>query len=69
MKKYKISYYFDGYGEAFVEAKNEEEARDKFYEGDADFDSGTEEGQDYCSNEWGDTYNIETVEEIKKSDY
>jgi hypothetical protein len=56
MKNYKINYYFDGRGEAFVEAKNEEEARDKFFGGEVDFES---------ENEWGDTYNIETVEEIK----
>jgi len=54
LKRYKIKYFFDGYGEGFVEAKNEEEARDKFFDGDTDLISEAE---------WGENYNIDMIEQ------
>ena len=51
--KYKVRYYFDGSGEATIEAKTEKEARDKFYNGYWESD---EEG--------GDTYEVDTIEKI-----
>jgi hypothetical protein len=53
--KYKIKYFFDGYGEVEVEADNEEEAREMFFSGEVDFD---------IDKEWGDDYSIERIEEI-----
>lgn len=55
IKKFKIKYYFDGNGEIEVDAKNEEEARDKFIDGDCDYKT---------ENEWGESYIIDKVEEI-----
>ena len=55
-KRYKITYYFDGKGEIEFLAKDEENAREKFYDGDWDGNKETE---------WGDTYNIDEVEELK----
>jgi len=54
MPKYLIKYYFDGEGEVEVKAKSKEEARDKFFEGDW-------QGEE---KEWGDTYNIDEVQEL-----
>ncbi len=56
MKNYIVSYSFDGYGEVKVKAESEEEARDKFFEGEW---SGKED-------EWGQTYNIEMLAEKSK---
>jgi hypothetical protein len=53
--KYKIKYFFDGYGEVEVEADNEEEAREMFFSGEVDFD---------IDKEWGEDYSIERIEEI-----
>ena len=53
--KYKVKYFFDGYGRAIIEAKNEEEAKDMFFEG---------EFRD--EKESGDNYNIDKVEEVKE---
>ncbi len=33
MKKYKIRYNFDGYGDTIIEAKSKKEAEEKFAEG------------------------------------
>lgn len=57
--KYKVSYYFDGHGEAIVEAKTEEEAEDKFYDGDYSQDD---------EDEWGDNYCIDEVNCIDEED-
>lgn len=54
MKKYKIKYYFDGYGEVGIFAKSENEAEEAFLNGDWD---GKE-------NEWGENYNINKTEKI-----
>jgi hypothetical protein len=51
MKKFNVIYYFDGQGKVLIEAKNEKEAREKFF-------SGEFEGEE----EWGEQYNIDTVE-------
>ncbi len=56
MKKYIISYSFDGYGEVAINAENEESARDKFFEGDW---KGKED-------EWGEEYNIADITEKTK---
>jgi hypothetical protein len=50
MKNYKIRYYFDGSGEVVVKAKDEEEARDMFFE-----------GQWENEKEWGEDYQIEEI--------
>ena len=52
-KEYKVSYYFDGSGTVIIKAKDEEEAKDKFF-------SGEFKNED----EWGETYNIDKVEEV-----
>lgn len=51
MPEYIINYYFDGYGRDIVEANNEEEAREKWIDGD--FINDTERG---------DNYQIENIE-------
>lgn len=51
MTKYIIDYYFDGTGKVEVEANSEEEAKDKFFDGNW---KSSEEEQ-------GDNYNIEFV--------
>jgi len=51
MPKYIIKYYFDGYGEEEVEAKNKKEVEEMFFDGGLDME-----------NEWGENYNIETIE-------
>ncbi len=48
MNKYRIKYYFDGYGEAEVEADNDTEAREMFFNGNVDFDIDREWGDNYC---------------------
>ena len=48
MEKYRIKYYFDGRGEVIIEAKNEKEAEDKFFDGDYPQDDDSEWGEDYC---------------------
>ena len=45
--KFKINYTFDGEGETIVEAKNEEEAKDKFFNGDYAEEKEREEGTNY----------------------
>lgn len=55
MKTYVISYFFDGNGEVKIKADSEEEAREKFFEG---------EFKD--EEEWGENWNIADIqEEIK----
>jgi len=43
MKTYKVSYSYDGYGYCTIKARNEEEAREKYYSGEFidDEDDGT----------------------------
>jgi len=43
--KYLVSYYFDGSGEVWIEAKNRKQAEEKFYEGEF-----------WNEKEWGETY-------------
>jgi len=45
MPIFKIYYYFDGLGDVEIQAKNEEEAREKFYSGD--FKDEDERGENY----------------------
>lgn len=52
MPKFFIKYYFDGNGEVEIDAKNENEAREKFFSG---------EFAEHSEQEWGDSYNIETI--------
>ena len=54
--KYKIHYFFDGFGHVIVDAKNEADARVKFFNGEFD-EEEHESGENYC---------IETVEKVKK---
>jgi len=51
--KYKVRYFFDGTGEVAIEAKSKKEAEDKYLKGDWS-----------SEKEWGDSYNIDKVEEI-----
>ena len=51
--KYSIDFYFSGKGIAIVEAKSEKEARKKFNNGDV-----------LSQDDWGDDYEIESVEKI-----
>ncbi|HSA07650.1 MAG TPA: hypothetical protein P5556_10790 [Candidatus Gastranaerophilales bacterium] len=51
MPKFKINYYFDGNGSVEVEAKNEDEAREMFFNGDFSDEE-----------EWGENYNIENIQ-------
>lgn len=51
MKTYSISYSFDGFGVAMVRAKNEQEAREKFYDGDCEYEDN------------GDNYVLENIQE------
>lgn len=48
MPKYQVDYNFDGMGYQIIEAKNEEEARQKFLDGEGELEEG----------EWGDNYSI-----------
>ena len=54
MPKYLIKYSFQGYGETEIEAKNEQEAKELYYHGEADF------------HDEGDNYEIDTIEKIKE---
>lgn len=45
MNKYIIEYFFDGTGTVTIEADSEEEARDKFFDGD--FANEQERGENY----------------------
>ena len=49
MPVFKVYYDFDGSGEVEIEAKNEQEAKDKFYEGE--FENEQEFGQNYIFNQ------------------
>jgi len=51
MKTFTINYYFDGNGSVNVKAKNEEEAKELFFQGDF-----TNE------EEWGENYNIKNID-------
>ena len=53
MPKFKIKYFFEGDGEVEVEAKDEEEAQQLFYDGE------WEEAQ-----EGGENYEIFTIKQI-----
>ena len=55
-KTFKVKYFFDGFGEVDIKAKNAKEARDKFISGD---DWQGEE------KEWGENYVPETIKETK----
>lgn len=50
--KFKIKYYFDGYGSVEVEAKNREKAEEMFFDGEFENEE-----------EHGDQYTIDTTEE------
>ena len=52
-KTFKVNYSFDGYGEVLINAKNEEEAREKFIQGEF-------EGE---NNQWGENYGVNFIEE------
>ena len=45
MKKYEIEYQFDGNGVVYIEARNEDEAREKFFCGE--FQEQKESGTNY----------------------
>ena len=51
-KTFIVKYYFDGNGEAKIEAKSEEEARENFFKGEI-----------VNQDEWGDDYNIADIQE------
>lgn len=51
-KKYLVRYFFDGEGEVEIKAKNEEEAKRKFYNGE--YIEGTED-------EYGNNYTIDSL--------
>lgn len=53
MPKFKINYYFDGNGSIEVEAENEDQAREMFYDGVFSDEE-----------EWGENYNIEKISKI-----
>ena len=55
MDEFKVKYYFDGRGEMTIEANNEDEAREKFFNG---IFSDEEE--------WGENYNIESVNQKER---
>jgi hypothetical protein len=56
MKKFIVSYDFDGNGEVEIEADSEEQAREKFFD-----------GQFENEQEWGEDYAVRNIEpkEIK----
>lgn len=56
MKKYKVKYTFEGNGEVEVIAENEEEAREKFFEGEFDNEK-----------EWAESYELDKVEDVEAS--
>ena len=47
-----VSYFFGGNGEVEIEAKNEIEAREKFFEGD--YPTSSEQ-------EWGENYSVADI--------
>jgi len=51
-KTFIVKYYFDGNGEAKIEAKNEEEAKSKFFADEL-----------LNRTEWGESYQVENIEE------
>jgi len=54
LKMFTINYYFNGNGKVNVKAKNEEEARELFFEGNFENEE-----------EWGDQYQIDNIKTIK----
>jgi len=54
MKKFEISFNFEGNGTVTVEAKNKEEAEKKFFEGQNDNETW---------EEWGENYFIHVINE------
>lgn len=54
MKKYKIRYYYDGEGEAIIEADNQQEAEEKWENGDW-----------LSDDDWGENYVIEIIEKLE----
>jgi len=58
MKKYKVWYTFAGQGYALVEAENEQDAEDKFFDGD-----------NLGEKEWGEQYDFESVEEVDDEEF
>ena len=53
MKKFRVIYYFDGQGKVLIEAKNEKEAKEKFFNGEFEIEN---------EEEWGENYNIDRIE-------
>ncbi len=51
LKTFTINYYFDGTGSVDVEAENEEEARELFYEGEGDYKNTGIENRNDCEIE------------------
>lgn len=47
MPNFLVQYYFDGSGSVNIEAKDEEEAKQKFYDGE-DYTNVQESGENYC---------------------
>lgn len=56
MKKFRVNYYFTGIGETIVEAKDEEDADHIWREG---------RWKPEDDENWGEDFNIETIEEVK----
>lgn len=52
--KYKIKYYFDGYGQVEIEAKTKDEAKENFFNGEYKQE-----------NEYGENYEIDNIKETK----
>lgn len=57
MKKYRVKYYFTGLGKTIIEAKSQEEADHIWREG---------KWKPENDNHWGEDFNIESIEEVKK---
>lgn len=57
MKTYVISYFFDGNGEVKIKANSEEEAKEKFFEGNF------RDEEEW----WGENRNIADIQEEIKS--
>ncbi len=55
MSKYRVKYFFDGFGEVLIEANNKKEAEEKFDEG---------EFNEEDDKEWGENYEIDNMKEI-----
>ena len=60
LKKFKVYYSFDGNGEVEIEAKDEDEAREMFFEGE--FKNEKEGGETY------DFIKAEETEELSRSE-